>query len=265
MRTSGQEPGKADLTARYPSLAGRVVFISGGSTGLGAEFVAQFARQGAKVGFVDIDIANGHRLASHLASEGAPAPLFVPADVRRIPELEAAISTVTSELGPITVLVNNAANDERHEPQDVTVEYWDDRMAVNLRHHFFAAKAVAAGMADAGGGSIINLGSITAHANFTGLTAYVTAKAGIEGLTWALAREFARHRIRVNCVIPGWVMTPKQLASRITPEGEHLIDMNQSLPGRLVPADVAALVLWLAADDSAMVTGQRLPVDGGWI
>jgi D-xylose 1-dehydrogenase len=265
MRPQARQPAISDLTAQYPSLAGQVVFVSGGSTGLGAEFVVQFARQGARVGFVDVDVANGRRLASRLAEEGWPVPVFVPADVRQIPELEAAISTVAGELGPITVLVNNAASDERHEPQDVTVEYWDDRMAVNLRHHFFAAKAVVAGMTDAGGGSIINLGSISAHANFTGLTAYVTAKAGIEGLTWALAREFARHRVRVNCVIPGWVMTPRQLASQITPEGEHLIDMNQSMPGRLVPSDVAALVLWLAADDSAMVTGQRLPVDGGWV
>ncbi|WP_432843183.1 SDR family NAD(P)-dependent oxidoreductase [Dactylosporangium sp. CA-092794] len=251
--------------AIYPSLAGRVVFVSGGATGLGAEFVAQFAAQGCAVGFADIDEAGARALVDRLTPTAAVAPMFVPADVCDIPRYTAAIRAVAGALGPIGVLVNNAANDERHRTAEVTEAYWDASIAVNLRHHFFACQAVIDGMRAAGGGSIINLGSIASHAQFTGMPAYITAKAGIEGLTHTLARELGPDRIRVNCVVPGWVMTERQLAARLDAAAETTIERNQCLRERVMPSDVAALVLWLAAQDSALVTGQMLAVNGGWV
>jgi NAD(P)-dependent dehydrogenase (short-subunit alcohol dehydrogenase family) len=251
--------------ASYPSLAGRVVFISGGASGLGAEFVEQFVAQGCAVGFVDIDEARAVALVERLMPTAAVPPTFIRADVRDIPQLTAAIRAVAGALGPIGVLVNNAANDERHITAEIDPDYWDASIAVNLRHHFFACQAVVDGMRAAGGGSIINLGSIAVHAQFTGMPAYITAKAGIEGLTHTLARELGPDRIRVNCVAPGWVMTERQLAALLDPAAETMIESNQCLPQRIMPADVAALVLWLAAQDSALVTGQMLAVNGGWV
>ena len=245
--------------AAYPSLEGRSVIVSGGSTGLGAEFVRQFAAQGARVGFLDVDEENGEALAAELGQS------FIPCDVRDIPALEAAIDEFTRRLGPATVLVNNAAHDKRHTIDELDVEYWDDRMAVNLRHQFFASRRLAPIMKAAGGGSIINLGSISAHIYLADLVGYITAKAGIEGMTRTMARELGPDGIRVNCVIPGWIMTERQLRDWVTPEAEAQIARSQSLPGRLYPADVARMVLWLAADDSAMCTAQNWVVDGGWI
>jgi NAD(P)-dependent dehydrogenase (short-subunit alcohol dehydrogenase family) len=247
--------------AAYPSLAGRTVVVSGGSTGLGAEFVRQFAAQGSRVGFLDVDVENGEALAAELGD----AVRFVRADVRDIPALEAGIDAIVDDLGPATVLVNNAAHDLRHTIEELDVAYWDDRMAVNLRHHFFAARRLAPVMRAAGGGSIINLGSISAHIDLMDLVGYITAKAGIEGLTRTLAREFGPGGIRVNCVIPGWVMTQRQLRDWVTPEAEAHIEASQCLPDRVLPADVARMVLWLAADDSAMCTAQKWVVDGGWL
>jgi NAD(P)-dependent dehydrogenase (short-subunit alcohol dehydrogenase family) len=257
-------PGRTLNFARYPSLAGQVAFVSGGATGLGAEFVTQLATQGTHVAYVDIDEAAGRRLAAEIARCGHPEPFFQTADVRDIDALSTAIANASNELGPITVLVNNAANDARHEVADVDVALWDDRIAVNLRHHFFAARSVLPGMRAAGRGSIINLGSISAHADFTGLPVYVASKAAIEGLTRTLAREFGPEGIRVNCIIPGWVMTPRQLDQLVgDAERAHILD-RQSLPELLYPADVARLMLWLAAEDSRLCTGQTWVVDGGW-
>lgn len=251
--------------ARYPSLDGRLAFVSGGATGLGAEFVTQLAAQGARVAFVDIDSKAGTALVASIASRGFVEPLFIEADVRDIPALQRAISEAADRLGPVTILVNNAANNSRHRVEDTDVALWDERMAVNLRHYFFAIQAVAPMMQEAGGGSIINLGSISAHIDLVNLPVYITAKAGIEGLTHTLARELGRTRIRVNCIIPGWIMTQRQLDNWITPEAAASIDANQCLPDRLYPDDVARLVLWLAADDSRSCTGQNWIVDGGWI
>ena len=245
--------------ATYPSLRDRTVIVSGGSTGLGAEFVRQFAAQGARVGFLDIDVASGEALAAELGQS------FIPCDVRDIPALESALDELTLQLGPATVLVNNAAHDKRHSIDELDVEYWDDRMAVNLRHQFFASRRIAPIMKAAGGGSIINLGSISAHIYLADLVGYITAKAGIEGMTRTMARELGPDGIRVNCVIPGWIMTERQLRDWVTPEAEAQIASSQSLPDRLYPADVARMVLWLAADDSAMCTAQNWVVDGGWI
>ena len=250
--------------ATYPSLRGRTAFVSGGASGLGAEFVSQLAGQGASVAFIDIDFDRGKALERALQDNGAKA-LFAECDVRDVPALQAAIARSADQLGPIRVLVNNAANDHRDKVAEMDQALWDDRIAVNVRHHFFAAQAVAEMMRDAGGGSIVNLGSISAHIDLMDLPGYITAKAGIEGLTRTLAREYGPWHIRVNCIIPGWIMTEKQLSQWVTPEAEELIARNQCLPNKVYPDDVARLLLWLAADDSRACTAQRWIVDGGWM
>jgi D-xylose 1-dehydrogenase len=251
--------------ASYPSLRGRVVFVTGGATGIGAEFVAQFARQGARTGFVDIQAEAAAKLAAGVAAELGTAPWFRACDVRDVPRLRDAIGACAAELGDIDVLVNNAADDERRPPDDMTERFWDEKFAVNLRPMFFAAQAVAPAMRARKHGSIINLGSITWHAGFADVAAYATAKAGIEGLTRSLARDLGASGVRVNCLIPGWTMTERQLAGWVTPEAEREIDRAQCLPGRVMPADIARMALWLAADDSRMCTSQIWVVDGGWI
>jgi NAD(P)-dependent dehydrogenase (short-subunit alcohol dehydrogenase family) len=250
--------------ATYPSLHDRVAFVSGGASGLGEEFVRQLAAQDARVAFVDIDASSGTALEHELNGAGHVVR-FTHADVRDIPVLQRAITSAAESLGPIRVLINNAANDTRRASADVEVADWDEGIAVNVRHHFFAAQAVVPMMTAAGGGSIINLGSISAHIDLVDLASYITAKSGIEGLTHMLARELGPHGIRVNCVIPGWIMTAKQLRLWVTPEAEASIARNQCLPRKLVPADVARMVLWLAADDSDGCTAQQWVVDGGWM
>jgi NAD(P)-dependent dehydrogenase (short-subunit alcohol dehydrogenase family) len=253
-----------DEFARYPSLHGRVVFISGGATGIGASLVEHFAQQGAQVAFVDLQEEAGHALADRLAAEGTARPFFQACDLRDIPALQAAIATAYDRLGPITVLLNNAAHDERHRMEDVTVAYWEDRMQVNLRHQFFAAQAVAPMMREAGRGSIINMGSVSWHVGQGGMPAYTTAKAGIEGLTRGLARDLGPDRIRVNCIIPGWIMTKRQLDLWLTAEAERELMLAQCLKEKVFPADVARMALWLAAEDSRMCTSQTWVVDAGW-
>ena len=253
----------SDGFASYPSLRDRVVLVTGGASGIGAEEVSAFARQGAKVAFVDIADEAADHLIGGLRQEGLEAPLYQRCDLRDIPALQAAIADIGQRLGPITVLVNNAANDQRHSYQDVTVEYWDERIATNLRHQFFAIQAVAPMMRDAGGGSIINFGSISWHTNQGGMPAYTTAKAGVEGLTKGMARDLGEYRIRVNCVIPGWIMTKRQIDLWLTPEAEANLLKQQCLKTKLVPADVARLVLWLGADDSRMCSAQLWVVDAG--
>ena len=257
-------PTEQPVFATYPSLRERTAFVSGGASGLGAEFVAQLAAQGARVAFVDIDVGRGTALERELVNGGAEA-LFLECDVREVAVLQGAIARSAEELGPIRVLVNNAANDHRDKVAEMDQPLWDDRIAVNVRHHFFAAQAVAEMMRDAGGGSIINLGSISAHIDLMDLPGYITAKAGVEGLTRTMAREYGPWHIRVNCIIPGWIMTEKQLTQWVTPEAEESIVRNQCLPDKVYPDDVARLLLWLAADDSRACTAQRWIVDGGWM
>jgi D-xylose 1-dehydrogenase len=257
-------PTEQPVFATYPSLRGRTAFVSGGASGLGAEFVTQLAAQGARVAFVDIDVERGTTLERELGNRGAEA-LFLECDVRDVPALQAAIARSAEQLSPIRVLVNNAANDHRDKVAEMDQALWDDRIAVNARHHFFAAQAAAEMMRDAGGGSIINLGSISAHIDLMDLPGYITAKAGVEGLTRTLAREYGPWYIRVNCIIPGWIMTEKQLTQWVTPEAEESIVRNQCLPDKVYPDDVARLLLWLAADDSRACTAQRWIVDGGWM
>jgi NAD(P)-dependent dehydrogenase (short-subunit alcohol dehydrogenase family) len=255
----------SDGFATYPSLRGQVAFVSGGATGLGAEFVTQLAAQGVRVAFVDVQDDAGQALAATVSGLGHPPPSYQHCDVRDVPALQAAIAEAADGLGPVTILVNNAANDQRHKVGSLSVEEWDDRLNVNLRHHFFAAQAVAPMMRAAGRGSIINLGSISAHIDLLDLPVYIAAKSAIEGLTRTLARELGPDGIRVNCVIPGWIMTERQLTHWVTPDAEAAIERNQSLPQKLYPADVARMVLWLAADDSRSCTAQMWVVDGGWM
>lgn len=257
-----------DVTSRfatYPSLRDRVVFISGGTTGIGAEMVTQFAAQGARVAFVGRNDEAAHALASDAVARGYPEPYYRHCDVANIPELQGVLASVAGELGDVSVLVNSAANDTRYLLDEVTPEQWDQSFDVNLRHYVFAIQAVMAGMRAAHGGSIVNLGSICWHVRLRGLTAYSTAKAGIEGLTRVMARELGGDDIRVNCVIPGWILTERQRELWLTQEVESQLMRDQCLQELLRPDDVARLVLWLAADDSRRCTGQNWVVDGGWM
>ncbi|HVB69334.1 MAG TPA: SDR family oxidoreductase [Acetobacteraceae bacterium] len=251
--------------AVYPSLRDRVVLVTGGGSGIGAEEVAQFAAQGARVAFLDIADEPACALAARVAAAGHPEPLFHHCDLADITALREAIAEIGRRLGPITVLVNNAANDQRHKWEDVTPEYWDERLAVNLRHQFFAIQAVAPMMQQASGGSIVNFGSVSWHVGQGGMPAYTTAKAAVEGLTRGMARDLGPDNIRVNCVVPGWIMTERQISLWLTPEAEANLIRSQCLKRKLVPADVARMVLWLAADDSRMCTSQLFVVDAGRI
>lgn len=253
---------RAIARAIYPSLEGKRVFITGGGTGIGAGLVEAFVWQGAKVFFVDIAIEESNALAGRFR-DGASPPHFHACDLTDIEALLGAIAEAEARLGGIDILINNAGNDDRHEVGQVTPEYWDERMAVNLRHLFFAAQAVVPAMKRQGGGTILNFGSISWHLSLPGLALYQTAKAGIEGMTRALARDLGRDNIRVNTIVPGNVQTPRQ-AKWYTPEGEAEIVASQCLDGRIQPEDVAALVLFLASDDARMCTGHDYFVDAGW-
>ncbi len=250
-------------TAIYPSLHERVVFVSGGAQGIGAAIVEAFARQGARVAFVDLAEERATALCDMLAEEGRPKPWFRRCDVTDTKALQQAVRDAAEAFGPVRVLVNNAAHDERHDWKAVTEEYWDNRIAVNLRHQFFATQAAAPMMQKAGGGSIINFGSMSWHAGQGGMPAYTASKAGIEALTRSFARDLGPDNIRVNCVIPGWIMTERQLEMWMTPEAGAELDRMQCLKQRLVPDDVARMVLWLAADDSDGCTSQMWTVDAG--
>jgi D-xylose 1-dehydrogenase len=257
--------GHIENSAIYPSLKGRVTFITGGASGIGESLVEHFCAQGARVTFVDIAADPAEALVERIKAKGHAVPRFIRCDLKQIDQLRAAIHETAKRDGPIRALLSNAGNDDRHRTEDVTVEYWDDRMAVNLRHQFFAAQAVRPYMRDAGGGSIVNFGSITWMVGDGDCPAYVTAKASITGLTRALAREFGPERIRVNCMVPGWIMTERQVKLWLTPEGERQIADRQCLPDRLYPPDIARMALFLAADDSRMCSSQHFIVDGGWV
>ncbi|WAC71429.1 SDR family NAD(P)-dependent oxidoreductase [Roseateles sp. SL47] len=248
------------LSASYPSLRDRRVLITGGATGIGATLVEAFAAQGARVGFIDIAREAGEALAAQL-----PGSAFVAADLTDIAALRSAIDQLREQLGgPFSVLLNNAANDKRHALETVTPEFWDAAMAVNIRHQFFAAQSVAPDMKALGGGSIINFGSFSWMLMQGGMAAYTTSKAGVQGLTRSLARDLGPFNIRVNTLVPGWVMTEKQLALWVNEETKKEIDQNQCLKKPLLPENIAAMALFLAADDSAMCTAQDYLVDGGW-
>lgn len=249
--------------ARYPSLEGKRVVITGGGSGIGAGLVEAFVRQHARVAFVDIAEAPSRALVEQVSAEAGAAPLFEPVDLCDVAALARTLARFEDALGGVDILINNAASDDRHAIEDVTPAAWDDRMAVNLRHQFFAAQAVVPAMKRAGGGVILNLGSISWHLGLPDLVLYQTAKAAIEGLTRALARDLGRDGIRVNTIVPGNVETPRQ-KKWYTPEGEAEIVAAQCLDGRIQPTDVAALALFLASDDARMCTGHDYWVDAGW-
>ena len=252
-------------TASYPSLKDRVVFVTGGGSGIGAAIVEHFCQQGAKVGFVDIDDAASNALVESMAAAGHNKPVYVNCDLRDIEALRDAIGKVRAALGPITVLINNAANDQRHAIDEVTPEYWDDRVAVNLKHQFFAAQAIYPDMEAAGGGTIVNLGSVSWIIGQGGMPCYTTSKSAVAGLTRSLARDLGPMNIRVNCVVPGWIMTQRQLDLWLTPEGEAELMERQCLKRKMMPADIARAVLFFAAEDSSGCTNQSYIVDGGWV
>ena len=249
--------------AHYPSLQDRGVLITGGATGIGATLVAEFVAQGARVGFIDLDAKAGQALVATL--EGARhTPVFVAADLTDVKALDRAIATIRDRIGVITALLNNAANDQRHSIDATTSESWDAGVAVNLKHQFFAAKNVAADMKAAGGGSIVNFGSVSWKLKQGGMPVYTTSKAAVQGLTRSLARDFGPFNIRVNTLVPGWVMTEKQRRLWLDEQGREDIARGQCINLPLMPEQIARMALFLAADDSAMCTAQDFIVDGGW-
>ncbi len=244
--------------ARYPSLEGRSVFVTGGATGIGAAFVEAFRGQGARVAFIDRNVAAGRALAARLNGVW-----FADVDVTDLAALEASVEAARTAVGPLTVLINNVANDTRHAPEDLDPSAWRANLAVNLDPVMAASRAVKAGMDEAGGGSIINLSSLNALLGPADLPAYAAAKAAILGLTKSLARAWGPDNIRVNAITPGWVVTERQLALWLTPQAEADWMRQTALKARIEPADVARLALFLAADDSRMITGQNHVIDGG--
>ncbi|RYG16955.1 MAG: SDR family oxidoreductase [Caulobacteraceae bacterium] len=246
--------------AIYPDLQGATVIVTGGAGGIGEAITRAFVAQGARVGVLDLDVSRGETLADALS----PSVEFVRCDVTDIPGLKAAIETVRARFGPIDILVNNAAHDERHATLEVTEDYWDGRMAVNLKHQFFASQAVLPDMMASKKGSIVNLGSCSWIIGQGGMPAYTASKSAVLGLTRSLARDFGEHGVRVNAVAPGWIMTERQLELWVTPETEKEIYANQCIKRPLVPDDIARVVVFLSSDDASAITNQHYVVDGGW-
>lgn len=249
---------------KFPSLRNKTVFVTGGGSGIGAAIVEAFVDQGARVAFVDIEEAASRSLCESVRVHYGTAPHFTRCDITDIAALQATIDKVGRDLGDIGVLVNNAGNDTRHNWKDVTPDYWDQRMAINLRPMFFTIQSVAPQMKRLGNGSVINFGSISWKTALGGMPGYTTAKAAVHGLTRGMARDLGRDGIRVNTVLPGWIMTDRQKKLWLDAAGEKLLDQAQCLKGRIQPVDVARLVLFLASDDARMCSAQEFTIDGGW-
>ena len=256
------QPTPAEMRAIYPSLRGKRVLITGGGSGIGAGLVEAFVRQGSDVTFFDIAEEDARALVEQLSEAGKP-PRFERVNLMDIAAIQSTIARLIEEGGAFDVLVNNAGNDDRHSIESVTEQYWDDRLGVNLKHMFFCSQAVIAGMREKGSGVIVNLGSISWHLGLEELPIYQTCKAAIEGLTRSFARDLGDDGIRVTCVLPGNVRTPRQL-KWYTPEGEAEIVAAQCLKGRLAPDDIAAMILFLASDDARLITAHNYWVDAGW-
>lgn len=249
--------------ATYPDLKSRTVLVTGGGSGIGAAIVQAFAAQGARVGFIDIDQAGAASVLDNARSLNQSVH-FEAADLRDTLALRRAIEQIRAHFGPITVLVNNAANDQRHDTEEVTPEFFDNCIAVNLKHQFFAAQAVLPDMKAAGAGSIINFGSISWMLGMGGMALYTACKSAVLGLTRSMARDYGPFNIRVNSIAPGWIMTERQLTHWVTPEAERMIDERQCLKRRLMPAEIARIALFLASDESSAMTSQSYIADGGW-
>jgi NAD(P)-dependent dehydrogenase (short-subunit alcohol dehydrogenase family) len=252
------------MPAIYSDLADKTVLVTGGGSGIGEAIVRRFAEQKCKVGFIDIKEAESTALARELAANGARVQ-FEQADITHIDALVAAIDRIRGAFGPIDILVNNAAHDERHPTESVTPDYWDDRIAVNLKHQFFAAQAVLPDMKAKNGGAIINFGSTSWMAGQGGMAAYTSAKSAVLGLTRSLARDFGPNNIRVNAIAPGWIMTQRQIEKWLTPEGEEELMRRQCLKRKLVPDEIARFTVFLASDEASACTNQQYVVDGGWV
>ena len=251
------------MAAIYSDLEGKCVLVTGGGSGIGEAIVRQFAAQKCRVAFIDIAREASEALVAALAAGGHQVR-FEHADLRDIEALRAAIARIRNAWGPIEILINNAAHDERHVTAEVTPEYWDDRIAVNLKHQFFAAQAVLPDMKAAGAGSIVNFGSTSWMAGQGGMAAYTAAKSAVLGLTRSLARDYGPHGIRVNAIAPGWIMTERQVALWLTPEGEAELMRRQCLKRKLVPDEVARFTVFLASEEASACTAQHYVVDGGW-
>lgn len=250
--------------AIYPSLKNKKVFVTGGATGIGAQMVASFAMQGAQVAFVDVAAEPAQALAQQLSDKGCPMPWWRHCDVSDIAMLQQTLSDALSECGDFHVLVNNVARDDRHTIEEVTLEYWNNCMSVNQRPAFFAIQGLLAGMRRLGGGSVINLGSTGWQVKAGGFPGYSVAKSSMNGLTRGLAQTLGKDHIRINTVSPGWVMTERQIKLWLDAQGEQQIQQNQCLPEKLMPIDIANMVLFLASDDASMCTAQEFKVDAGW-
>jgi len=251
--------------ARYPSLEGRVAVVTGGATGIGESLVTHFARQGSRVAFLDVQDEPAEQLVRRLTGEGCPAPLYIHCDLTDLAALKGAVRQVLDAWGTVDVLVNNAANDQRHSIEEVTPEFWEQSMATNLRPQFFMMQAVLPAMRGAGRGSIINMSSISWMIPSTGLPLYIAAKAAIVGLTRTMAHELGKDNIRVNAVLPGAIATERQKQLWYAPGYQAEILQSQALKRQIQPAEVARLVLFLAADDSCAITNQSYIVDAGWV
>ncbi len=256
--------GDFAMAAIYPDLADKVVLVTGGAAGIGEFIVRAFAAQKSVVAFVDIQKERGEKLAAELTAAGQRAH-FSAVDVTDTAGLQKSIGDFAAKLGAINVLINNAAHDERHATETVTAEYWDDRIAVNLKHQFFAAQAVLPGMKAAGGGAIVNFGSTSWMIGQGGMAVYTAAKSAVLGLTRSLARDYGQFNIRVNTVAPGWIMTERQIEKWLTPEGEAELMKRQCLKRRLQPAELAKFTVFLASDEASACTNQNYIVDGGWV
>ncbi len=250
--------------ARYPSLDDRTVFVTGGAAGIGSAIVQNFARQGSRVAFVDKNVEYAERTVQRCVDAGfAHRPLFYEVDLLDIDALRSACRRASEELNGITVLVNNAANDDRHDWREMSVEYWDERMNVNLRHYFFAIQALAPQMVEANLGSIVNIGSSSYMMQEDFFPGYAIAKSAVEGITRTMARALGPYNVRVNTVLPGWVPTERQLAKWWSAEGEEQTMKDQALKKRILPDEFAQMVLFLASDDGGGCTAQQFIVDGG--
>ena len=247
--------------AVYPSLKGKTAYVTGGAGGIGEAVTRAFAAQGAFVGIIDIDEAAGNKLAAELGAKVS----FKACDLRDVDALKTALATLRSAVGPADILVNNAAHDQRHDWRDVTPDYWDERMAVNLRHMFFAIQAAAPDMIEKQRGSIINFSSTSWKLKMGTLPGYTTAKAAVHGLTRSFIMELGKSNIRLNTIYPGWIMTPRQKELWFDEAGQKTLDEHQAMRGLIQPEDVANLVMFLSADDSWFCSGQEFTVDGGWI
>ena len=253
------------MTAKYFDLKNKRVFITGGGSGIGASIVEHFCEQNSEVYFVDINVKESNKLISDIKNKKFKIPTFIECDLLNIKKLQDIISKIISEKGPIDILINSAANDERHNIDDVTEEYWNERMNINLKHYFFTVQSVKKAMIKNKGGVIVNIGSASWMIGQGGMAAYTAAKSGVVGLTRSFARDLGEFNIRVNSVVPGWIMTERQIEKWLTPESEKELMKSQCLKRKLVPADVARAVLFFSSNESSACTNQSYIVDGGWI